>query len=97
MKKILITGATGQLGSELSVLSSNYPQYEWVFADRTKATLNNLELLQSQIEEIKPDYIFNCGAYTAVDKAESEKDLAFVINQYAVALIAKYTAETMRN
>lgn len=93
MKKILVTGATGQLGSELSVLASNYPQYEWVFADRTKATLDNLELLQSQIEEIKPDFVFNCGAYTAVDKAESEKDLAFVINQSAVALIAKYTAE----
>lgn len=93
MKKILVTGATGQLGSELSVLASNYTQYEWVFADRTKATLDNLELLQSQIEEIKPDFVFNCGAYTAVDKAESEKDLAFVINQSAVALISKYTAE----
>lgn len=93
MKKILVTGATGQLGNELCALAPNYPQYEWVFADRTKATLDNLELLQSQIEEIKPDFVFNCGAYTAVDKAESEKDLAFVINQSAVELIAKYTAE----
>lgn len=93
MKKILVTGATGQLGSELSELAPNYPQYEWVFADRTKATLDNLELLQSQIEKIKPDFVFNCGAYTAVDKAESEKDLAFVINRSAVELIAKYTVE----
>jgi len=93
MKKILVTGATGQLGSELSELAPNYPQYEWIFADRTKATLDNLKLLQSQIEEIKPDFVFNCGAYTAVDKAESEKDLAFLINQSAVALIAKYSAD----
>ncbi|WET01220.1 dTDP-4-dehydrorhamnose reductase [Flavobacterium sp. YJ01] len=93
MKKILVTGATGQVGTELSVLAPKYPQYEWIFADRTKATLDNLELLQTQIEAINPDIVFNCGAYTAVDKAESEKELAFTINQAAVALIAKYTVE----
>lgn len=93
MKKVLITGATGQLGSELSVLAPCYSQYEWIFADRTKASLDNLEMLQSQLETIRPDIIFNCGAYTAVDKAESEKDLAFKINHLAVALIAKYARE----
>lgn len=93
MKKILVTGATGQLGTELSVLAPKYPQYEWIFADRTKATLDNLELLKSQLELSNADIVFNCGAYTAVDKAESEKDLAFTINQSAVALIAKYTAD----
>ncbi|URM37343.1 dTDP-4-dehydrorhamnose reductase [Flavobacterium anhuiense] len=93
MKKILVTGATGQLGSELSVLAPSYPQYEWIFADRNKVTLGNLKLLQSQLEDINPDIIFNCGAYTAVDKAESERDLAFRINHEAVKLIAKYSAE----
>lgn len=93
MKKILVTGANGQLGSEFSVLSNSYPEFEWVFADRTKITLDNLELLRVQLNEIKPDFIFNCGAYTAVDKAETEKDLAFTINHLAVELIAKYTFE----
>jgi dTDP-4-dehydrorhamnose reductase len=93
MEKILVTGATGQLGSELNVLSLNYPQYEWIFADRIKITLDNLELLQVQLNEIKPDVIFNCGAYTAVDKAETEKELAFTINELAVGLIAKYASE----
>lgn len=93
MKKILVTGATGQLGSELSVLSTSYSQYEWIFADRTKATLDNLELLQFQLNEISPDVIFNCGAYTAVDKAENEKELAFIVNNKAVELIAKYTKD----
>lgn len=93
MKKILVTGATGQVGSELLVLASAYPQYEWIFADRTKTTLDNAELLQTQLKAIRPDIILNCGAYTAVDKAETEKDLAFKINHIAVELIAKYALE----
>lgn len=93
MKKILVTGATGQLGSELSVLAPSYPLYEWIFADRTQITLDSLELLQSQLNRVKPDIIFNCGAYTAVDKAESEKDLAFIINHQAVEVIARYAFE----
>ncbi|CAA9202799.1 dTDP-4-dehydrorhamnose reductase [Flavobacterium collinsii] len=93
MRKILVTGANGQLGSEISVLSASYPEFEWIFADRTKITLDNLELLKDQLNEIKPDIVFNCGAYTAVDKAETEKELAFTINHLAIELIAKYTFE----
>jgi dTDP-4-dehydrorhamnose reductase len=93
MKKILVTGSNGQLGSELAVLSSNYPQYEWIFADRTKVPLDDLEILQTQLEVIQPNIIFNCGAYTAVDKAETEKELAFKVNHLAVELIAKYAQE----
>lgn len=93
MKKILVTGANGQLGSELNVLSINYPNYQWIFADRTKITLDNLDLLNTQLENIQPNIILNCGAYTAVDKAETEKELAFRINNLAVELIAKYAAE----
>lgn len=93
MKKILVTGANGQLGSELNVLSMNYPNYQWIFADRTKVTLDNLDLLNTQLESIQPNIILNCGAYTAVDKAETEKKLAFTINNLAVELIAKYASE----
>lgn len=93
MKKILVTGATGQLGIELFVLAPNYSEYEWVFANRTQATFDNLELLQSQIEAIKPHYIINCAAHTAVDRAESELELADVLNHQAVAELAKWSAE----
>jgi len=90
MKKILVTGATGQLGSELNALSEHYLQYEWFFADRSQVSLDNLSVLENQLEAICPDVILNCGAYTAVDKAESELELADVVNHRAVKIIAQY-------
>lgn len=93
MKKILVTGATGQLGSELKVLSKNYPQFEWIFADRTQVSLDDLSVLQNQLEVISPNIILNCGAYTAVDKAETEQELADVVNHLAVSLIAQYAKD----
>lgn len=93
MKKILVTGATGQLGSELKVIAQKQQEFEWVFADRSLVSLDNLQVLQSQLERIQPDIIFNCGAYTAVDKAESEQELADVVNHLAVGNIAQYAAK----
>lgn len=93
MQKILVTGATGQLGSELKVLSVNYPDYEWFFADRTEISLDDLNVLREQLEEIQPNIILNCGAYTAVDRAESEAELADIINHQAVVVLSEYAKE----
>ena len=93
MVRILVTGANGQLGSELAILSANYLKYEWIFADRTIITLDDLEKLEFQLNDIRPEIIFNCGAYTAVDKAETERELAFTVNHLAVELIAKYASQ----
>lgn len=93
MQKIVVTGATGQLGSELKVLSENYAQYEWIFADRTQVSLDNLDVLKKQLEVLSPNIILNCGAYTAVDKAETEQELANMINDLAVGIIAQYAKD----
>jgi dTDP-4-dehydrorhamnose reductase len=90
MKKILVTGATGQLGSELKVLSESYSQFEWVFTDRLQVSLDDLSVLKNQLEEIQPNVILNCGAYTAVDKAEMEPELADIVNHQAVQILAQY-------
>jgi dTDP-4-dehydrorhamnose reductase len=93
MKKILVTGANGQLGSELKVLSESYSQFEWVFADRTQVSLDKLSALINQLEAIHPDIILNCGAYTAVDKAETEQESADTVNHQAVRIIGQFASE----
>ena len=91
MQKILITGANGQLGSELRVLSAQNTQFEWVFTDWQELDLCNLETLASNIAAINPQIIINCAAHTAVDKAESEVELSDVLNHQAVAVMAKWS------
>jgi dTDP-4-dehydrorhamnose reductase len=92
MKKILVTGANGQLGSELRVLCQNLSEFEWIFADRVQITLDDLSLLENQLGNINPDIIINCAAYTAVDKAESDERLANTINHLAVGALASWSA-----
>jgi dTDP-4-dehydrorhamnose reductase len=92
MKKILVTGANGQLGSELKELSSHYSQFEWVFADRSVLDLSNLESISKVLDTIQPQIIINCAAYTAVDKAETETELADVLNHQAVGVMALWSA-----
>lgn len=91
MKKILVTGSKGQLGSELEVLSKIYTQFQWVFTDREELDLCNLEKLETELNSINPQIIINCAAHTAVDKAESEFELSEVLNHQSVAILAKWS------
>lgn len=91
MQKILVTGANGQLGSELRELSLFQDQYEWIFTDWQEFDLTDLQNLADNITTISPSILINCAAYTAVDKAESEIVLADVLNHQAVAIMAKWT------
>lgn len=92
--KILVTGANGQLGSELSFLSSKHNQHEWIFTDLQQLDLFDLENLERNISKIEPCLIINCAAYTSVDKAESENELANIINYKAVDVISKWSSKT---
>ena len=93
MKKILITGGNGQLGSELRLLSKVYTQFEWVFTDYQELDLTDVEHLAEKITLINPQIIINCAAHTAVDKAESEIELSDVLNHQAVAVMASWSSE----
>jgi dTDP-4-dehydrorhamnose reductase len=89
MSKILVTGANGQLGSEIHFLSMSYPQHEFTFVDRNTFDLSNLCKMEDYFDTNTFDVIINCGAYTAVDKAQSEAQLADTVNHRGVSLLAK--------
>ncbi|MDR3366053.1 MAG: dTDP-4-dehydrorhamnose reductase [Prevotellaceae bacterium] len=93
MQKILVTGANGQLGSEIRELASACAaSLELVFTDVAELDITNLEAVQAFFRKENPDFVVNCAAYTAVDKAEAEKELAEAINYLAVANLAKASA-----
>lgn len=86
---ILVSGATGQLGSEIKTLAASYPQYTFTFTDRATLDLSNLCKMENFFEGKAYDAIINCAAYTAVDKAESETELADAINHRFVSMLSK--------
>ena len=90
---ILVTGANGQLGSELRVLASNYLEFNFIFADRDDFSFENEKEILDFFNSNKPEIVINCAAYTAVDKAESEQELANAINNLAVDVISKWTSQ----
>ena len=85
---ILVTGADGQLGSELRVLSADYPAFDFKFVTRKDLSITDENAVKEFFTSLKPAYCVNCAAYTAVDKAESEKELAFLVNGNAPGLLA---------
>ncbi|WP_416441133.1 dTDP-4-dehydrorhamnose reductase [Leeuwenhoekiella sp. A16] len=88
-KNILVTGANGQLGSEIQYLATDFTQYNFFFTDAPELDITKKESLAQYIEENKIQAIINCAAYTAVDKAESDKNLADKINNIAVGYLAE--------
>ncbi|MBR8827148.1 MAG: dTDP-4-dehydrorhamnose reductase [Gomphosphaeria aponina SAG 52.96 = DSM 107014] len=84
--KILLTGITGQVGQELQDLLPS--QGEIIGLGREKMDLAKPDSIAQVIEEIKPDVIVNASAYTAVDKAETEVELAQAINGEAPRMMA---------
>ncbi len=89
---VLVTGQNGQLGSELKVLSKAYPQYDYVFTDVDELDIADRLQVKSFFEKYKPLICINAAAYTAVDKAETDKALALKINEEAVGYLAENCA-----
>ena len=84
MKTILVTGANGQLGNSIRRLAAGYPQYAFVFTDVDTLDICDAQAVNAFVKEKQVDYIINCAAYTAVDKAEDDEALCLRINRDAV-------------
>jgi dTDP-4-dehydrorhamnose reductase len=76
--KVLLTGATGQLGQAL--IASRPEAVELVALGRNDLDLADGEACRQAVRQHQPDWLLNAGAYTAVDRAESEPDLAMAVN-----------------
>ena len=85
---ILITGCNGQLGNEMQLLEKNYPQHVWFNTDVQELDISNQLAIEQFVAENKIDGIVNCAAYTAVDKAEDNKELCTTLNMVAPAYLA---------
>ena len=89
MKKILVTGSNGQLGSEIKERASGLPQYQFVFTDIEELNLTNKEDVNNFFKQNQFDVCINCAAYTAVDKAEDDRELALLVNFEAVKILTE--------
>ena len=93
MKNILVTGAYGQLGNEVRILSANYPEYNFMFTDVDSLDITDKDELIDFVTGNDIRYIINCAAYTAVDKAEDDAELCEKINAAAVKNLGLAAAE----
>ena len=87
--RVLITGSNGQLGSEIKELENNYKKVDLIFKDLPELDICNFEALQAFIIDHNINAVINCAAYTAVDKAESDVDNAFMLNAKAAGNFAR--------
>ena len=90
---VLVTGASGQLGQAIQFIAKNHSEIKFVFCSSSDLDISNKENCQTVFQKTKPDFCINAAAYTAVDKAESERDKAELIN----VLASKNIAEVCNN
>jgi dTDP-4-dehydrorhamnose reductase len=91
---VLITGSDGQLGNELKDISNGFPEIDFVFTDIEQLNITDNNETGKFIREVAPEWIVNCAGYTAVDKAESESDIAMLLNSEAVNTLTSNLSQT---
>lgn len=89
MQNIIITGKNGQLGNELQAIAALYPDYNFLYTDVAELDITNNKLVADYFDEHKPVACINAAAYTAVDKAENEQEIALKVNAEAVKNLAQ--------
>jgi len=91
--RIAVSGSNGQLGKEIARLAPGFPSFRFDFLTRENFPLEEPEKIQSWLQNNPVDWFIHGAAYTAVDKAESEKEKAWRINALAPGIIARTLSE----
>ena len=86
--KILVTGCNGQLGNEMQLLEAKHPQHTYFNTDVAELDITDQKAIEAFVNDNEIDGIVNCAAYTAVDKAEENKELCATLNTVAPAYLA---------
>lgn len=89
MRKILVTGANGQLGRCIRDIENEFPECQIIYATRNELNIEDLSSVSAFFKEHHFDYCINTAAYTNVEKAEEDSELAFLINAEAVKFLAE--------
>ncbi|XOV92871.1 MAG: dTDP-4-dehydrorhamnose reductase [Bacteroidota bacterium] len=92
-KKIIVTGSKGQLGNEFQVLAKTFQEAEFYLVDVDELDITDEVQVKSYFDQVKPTHCINCAAYTAVDKAETDKELCDKINVTGAVNLAKACKE----
>lgn len=91
--QVAVSGSNGQLGKELARIANSHPRLHFIFLTRRDFPLEDSGKMKSWLDDHPIHFFINCAAYTAVDKAEAEKEKAFAINATAAGYIAGLLAE----
>lgn len=89
MKKVLVTGASGQLGNCFKKVSEKFPDLDFTFAGSDQVDLTMFGMVSALFRKSPFDYCINCAAYTQVESAESDREMAYLVNAEAVKNLAE--------
>lgn len=92
MKNVVITGSKGQLGSSIHALEAVHPALRFIYADIEQLDLTDKNAVIAFLKANKTDYVLNCAAYTAVDKAEDEPELCDLVNHIGAGNVGEAAA-----
>lgn len=94
---ILVTGSNGQMGNEIQALSAAFNRFDYIFVDVEELDITNETAVRTFFEKKPVQYCINCAAYTAVDKAETESNIAWKVNSTGAAILARVCAASGAN
>ena len=90
---IMVSGSNGQLGKELKKIAKAHLAFDFVFLSREDMPIHHFEMVRHYFKVYQPAFFINCAAYTAVDRAEQEKEKAYQVNVEAVGVLAAVCKE----